>query len=437
MKARNIMIILVVLLALPAAIATEVADTAALKFPGVSSWDDYDVSYTQVNQDPDPAEPGKLVDIKFKVQNIGSTIAKGAKFKVVEDFPFSVYDPSKKEIKIGDIDARQVGNDAYILTYRLKIDDNAVDGDNKIYLKYSLNDGANWVTVGPYIVKLRAKNPVLAISSVESVPSEITPGERFKLKLNLKNTAFSVLTDVTVKLSVWQVYALTTTVTESELPFSPVDSANEKYIGTVGENKDLAVEFDLLADPDAESKVYKLPVTIRYSDKAGMNYTKSYVASIVVNDKPDIAVFLDSTDIKTKGQSGKASIKFVNKGGSDLQFFFVQLDDGEGYEVTSSKDVYLGKIDSDDYQTADFDITVKSDATQSLTLPIKYEYRDALNNKIYSEKEVVIPLYSASEAADLGYGKKSNATGIIVVIIIIAVGLGAYFFLKKRSKKKK
>lgn len=435
MKIKILLLAMIMVISLPIAFG-EVTTFTSLKFPGVSEWTNYDVTYSQVNQEPDPAQPGRYVDVRFRVQNIGSNIAEGAKFRIVESYPFTIYDPDKTEVKIGDIEARQIGQDAYILYWRLKVDENALEGDNLLRLQYSLNDGADWVTVGPYTLRVRAVNPVLSITDIESTPETVSPGEQISLNMDVKNLANAAIKDVTIKLGIFQRVTLATGVSDFELPFSPVGSTNEKFVKSIDAGETEEFEFDLVVDPDAESKVYKLPITLEYSDNLATNYSKELIVAIVVNEEADIAITLDDSEVHVGGDTGGVDVKFVNKGNSDLKFFFVELEETSEFKVLSAKEVYLGQIDSDDYQTANFDIKVDSGHSGDLELPIKYEYRDAMNNKVSLNKKVIVPMYSEQSAEDLGLKQKSNYTGVLIIVGIIVVGL-VIFFIYRRNKNKK
>ncbi|MCH8014624.1 MAG: hypothetical protein IH823_07605, partial [Candidatus Dadabacteria bacterium] len=97
-------------------------------------------------------------------------------------------------------------------------------------------------------------------------------------------------------------------------------------------------------------------------------------------------------------------------------------------------EVYLGNIDSDDFETADFDLFVKKTNERQITLPLILEYKDANNNDFKDSINLNLNLYSTSEAKKFGLKKRNKFVGILIITIIVGVGL---FYHRKYLKKKK
>ena len=109
-----------------------------------------DVSYLQinlVNQDPSSADPGSYVDLLFKVENIGTNSVENVTLELLPKYPFSL-DPNVDAVKeLGTINGLQRGSNAFLVRYKLKVDKDAVNGDNEIKLKYSEGDGSSYSIV--------------------------------------------------------------------------------------------------------------------------------------------------------------------------------------------------------------------------------------------------------------------------------------------------
>ena len=71
----------------------------------------------------------------------------------------------------------------------------------------------------------------------------------------------------------------------------------------------------------------------------------------------------------------------------DIKFLNVKLDKAEGYKVLSPYEVYIGNIDSDDYETADFKINVDKASKEKVILPLTIEYNDANNQEYTNARE--------------------------------------------------
>jgi len=394
------------------------------------------LNVTLISQRPDPVEPGGYVELRFNIENSGSASAEGVKTEILAEYPFSL-EPGDDAINyIGTIQSRQVGKKGVITKYRLKVDENAVEGENEIILKYKKKgwESGGWTELVPFIVDIQTEDAILAVSSVTSEPKQISPGGIGAVRINLNNMADSLLKWIKIRLDISKTVTLTTSVSTTEYPFSPIGSTNEKTLDKLEPGRSAVVEFNLIADPDAESKVYRVPLKIDYSDELGKNYSKNQIVGLIIGETPDLLVTLDSSDIKTAKSKGDITVKIVNKGSSEVKFLYMKLKDSDSYDIIGSEEVYIGNIDSDDYETANFELYVESDENE-VKLPLSIEYKDA-NNKQYTKGIALsLKLYDKKQAKKYGIEKGNSVVGVVIVIIIVIVGL--FFYLRWRKKRKK
>jgi hypothetical protein len=390
---------------------------------------------TFINQDPDPAEPGGYVDIRFKLENVGTETARSVIFELLPKFPFYL-DPGDSAVrKLGTLDARQIGENAYIVRYHVRVDRNAVQGNNEINIRYSLDDGLTYVIAGPFQVKVRSHNPILAIESVKASPEVVAPGDSVAVTLRLHNMAEGFFKNVKTSLVLTKVLQTATSVSTEELPFSPIGSTNEKIVLRIDSGETANLEFNLVATPTADAGIYKIPVVMSYSDELGKNYTVNNVFSLIVGEQPDVVVGIDSSTIVGAGSRGKVTIKFVNKGSMGLKFVSMQLKSTNDFDLLSSETVYIGNIDSDDYGSADFDIFLKKGAKDRTVIPVAVEFRDANNRKYSQSYNLELRTYTEKQQEQLGLKQGDGTTGILVTLAIVVVGLVAYFVWRRRKKK--
>lgn len=406
---------------------------AAVSLAAISSSADIDVSL--INQNPDPAEPGKYVEVKWKVENAGSSNAENVVFEVLPKFPFSLEPGESATRRIGSIWGRQIGDNGVMVTYRLKVDENAVEGQNEIEIRYSLDNGISWQKPGKFYINIRTHDAILNVKKVSYVPDPMPPGKKTVLSIELENLADSLLKDIKISLDLITILRTTTAVSYTELPFSTFGTTNQQVIKNIGAGKTKTVEFTLIPDPDADADIYKIPITIEYSDELGTNYSKSEVISVIVGDEPILEPMIDSTDIYMKGQVGEVDISFVNKGTTDVKLLDVELKESDYVKIISSQNVYLGNIDSDDYEIAEFKIYVNDLDDSRVPLIINYNYLDPNNNRYEKQETLYINVYSKNEAKKYGLtGSSGGYGGIFAVIIIIVIGYFGYRWWKKRKK---
>lgn len=91
---------------------------------------------TLVNQDPTSADPDSYVTLLFKLENWGTSAASGVTFKLAESYPFSLDPGTNATTDLGTIGSMETGSRAYFVKYKLKVDADAVSGENRIKVEY-------------------------------------------------------------------------------------------------------------------------------------------------------------------------------------------------------------------------------------------------------------------------------------------------------------
>lgn len=376
--------------------------------------------------EPYPAEPGSYITLNFKATNIGSKVAPDFTVKFVPKYPFSL-DPNEDETKsFGSIDP----TDDATFEYKVRIDERSVIGDNELTLDIS-NDGANWDDKD-FDILVKISEAVLSVSDISTAPEQFVPGERSSLDITVENLAGTSLKDVSVKLDLDTETSMTTGTVLSDLPFAPVYSTTEKKVRYLSGGDSQVFSFNLMTYSNAESRLYKIPMTISYTDESGTTYSKTDLVGVVVGAVPKLTTLLEESDIRSAGGSGEVTIKLINKGVTNVKFLNIMIGESEEFDLlAASSESYIGNLDSDDYDTVTFRIATSSDVTDKVTIPLNIEYMDA-NNKPYTETvDLEMKILSAS---DLGE-KSSNGGATFGVIAVVIVVIG--FFVWKRKKNKR
>ncbi len=426
MRIKKFVGIILLQVILIASLCMAVVDDDQVKVRGASNWDIYAPETNFLNQNPDPAEPGNYVEIRIKVENIGIKPAKDMNFEIIPEYPFSLDPGTSSTVVLGDANSKQVGENAYVLYWKLRVANDAVEGNNKLEMRYSMDKGNTWVKLNDYYIRIQTHDSIISIESASTDPETVSPGKKFKLDIKIKNLADSLLTDVTTTLNL--IYASGTTMVE--LPFTPIGSSNSKVLKNINPGEEDTLSFNLISDIDAESGIYKIPLEIKYSDELAKNYTVRGIVGVAVGIKPEIFVSLDEDNI-VADTSVDITVKFVNKGKEDIKFLFVSLGDVEGMEIMSSKQVYIGNIDSDDYETEDFKVEVDN-CDASYKIPVSVEYQDTSNNKYKEEYKLDLEICS-----DSGNGanstNKNQTIGIIIIVVIVIASLILYRSFRRKK----
>src|SRR3989344_253003 len=193
------------------------------------------IVFQSLRYNPYPVTPGDYFEIWFRVINNGNSDLSNVKFSITETFPFSVYPGESKEQTFSSLAKGAEVN----FKFKIKVDDKAVEKDES--LKVLVNDGQ---TSREFPITIRSRSPTLSIISVSTQPERIQQGEKSKIIIKLKNDASTLMRNINAKLDIFSTI------------FSPVYSITEKNIRTLSPGEEEILEYEIIADPDAESKPY-------------------------------------------------------------------------------------------------------------------------------------------------------------------------------------
>ena len=391
------------------------------------------VLITMINQEPDPVSPGNVVEVKFRIENFRSKALLNVEAKIDEKFPFSVYSEDNIK-KIGTLAPKQIDETGVVVKFKIFVSENAAEGEHDIDFRYRVDGGA-WIKAEIFTMDISESDAVLAINEITTNPERITPGTEAKVKFKLENLAGSVLKDIKLNLELRNAITTATGLSVTEQPFTPIGSGNEKTIKSISPSKSKDIEFDLFVDADAESKMYKTPYTLTYSDETGTTFTRTGIVGLMVDASPDISITLDETTILKAGTKGTVDIRFVNKGFSDIKFVNLELLETQDYEILSNSEVYIGNVDSDDFESAEYELLMGNDASGNVKLPLKLEYKSA-NGKAYSKEiSVDLNLPSSEELKRRNSNGSNSGVGVVMVVLIIVAGILIWRWKKKKHNK--
>jgi len=261
----------------------------------------------------------------------------------------------------------------------------------------------------------------LTINSVSTSPDEVAPGEISKIRIEIVNNGDETVTDVSVSLDL------------SIVPFAPFDSSSEFSIDEIKKDRTKQADFEISALNDAKSGNYKIPVKISYTENGVLN-TRQSLISLLVNSEPIIEASVED-GLLLKGQKNAITIKVVNKGLADVKFLEIEVGNSGSYTLLSPKKVYIGDIDSNDFDSAEFQIFFKETSPDKVNLLITVKYKDVTGKEYIYDDSLESKVYSQEQAISLGLITKSNTSTIIIVIVVIIVIFFIYRKIRNRRKK--
>ncbi|HDI02802.1 MAG TPA: hypothetical protein ENF95_01560 [Candidatus Aenigmarchaeota archaeon] len=196
--------------------------------------------------DPYPAEPGKYMTLWIEVYNAGTKTAENVTFELIPEYPFSL-DASENATKWY---SQIPGLYTIVLQYKVRVDKDAVEGWNKIKLRYKINNG-KWVESEEEIYVSEApKKAELKAFYVSSEPKAF-PGGETTLSVDVANIASGTAYYVVVEA-------------ESEIAEIEV---NKVFVGTMDPDDFDTIDFELKIKNSTQPGRYPVKIKFYYRDE--------------------------------------------------------------------------------------------------------------------------------------------------------------------------
>jgi hypothetical protein len=383
---------------------------------GAVTLDSADIEVSMINQIPDPVEPGDTVEVRFRIENQGTESIDNFQFEFVEEDPFSVY--SGNAIKnLGSIDTYQTGEDAYVIKYNIKVSENAVAGDNKITVKYTTDNWKSFQMLKDFNINVDENEPIVELISSITEPEVAVPGEEIKLKLKVKSLTQSRVRDVKLSLNIQDTET-------TKYYFAPIGTSNEQIIEAIDPNEEKEVVFNLATSPDSPIAVEKVPVTLSYLDENGNSHSKNYIIGIKTYEEPTYTLALEEKTTYKKLQKGSVTFSIANTGKAGINYLEIELmTQPMYYKTLSSEKNYIGNLDSDDFDTTEFEIYTENTEADQIPLKVKVKYKDDYG-KLFEEVHVIkMDVYDQNEAVKYGLETSQGAGMIINYMLLIIISV--------------
>ena len=366
---------------------------AAVSSASSSSGDSLDavaaISISLVNQDPDPAIAGDIVEVRLGVENIGGVTATNLIIEMVPAYPFELVTGQNAIQEVGTINAYQKDENMKIVKYKIRVDRDATAGSYELKLKYYEEGSAVIPTKSLSLdVRNRESAEVIYIDKTNLIPGKLSD-----LKFTINNVGSAPLRDLTFY---WE---------NEEQIILPVGSDNTKYIKyiEIGDSADL--QYQVIADTNADPGLYKLDLYLTYEDPlTGEEKEISTIAGVYVGGGTDFDVAF------SESSSGQTSFSIANIGSNPAYSVSVIIPQQQGWRVSGSNSMIIGNLNKGDYTVASFSLqsmqTAMGTTDQNMsmeeliaqrqnmqtqnTVKIQIAYSDTMGERKVVEKDVSV-----------------------------------------------
>mgnify|MGYP001611357717 FL=1 len=257
-----------------------------------------------------------------------------------------------------------------------------------------------------------------AVTVISVDAGTLSPGADGEIRIEVENNLDETVDDVSLSLDF------------RNLPLIPVGSSSDSF-DELEEDDNGVFTFRIRASNGIAPGDYQIPYVLTFVQDNQLK-TKQGSIGVTVRAQPQIS-FSINVENPVINQEGKINLKIINKGFADARFVSVKAIQS-GFTILSEKEIYIGSIDSDDFETATFNVVFKN---QNPTFSAIIEYTDFDNKKKFENVDLPVQIYTKEKAIELGILKRNNFplySGIAIVIIVVLL---IYSAVKKRRRMKR
>ena len=414
MKNKNLMILIMVCL-------------MCISFVNAGYLDAPQVKVILLNQDPDPVNSGEVVEVRFKVENTGKQTMEDFVIEILPDYPFSLYSGTAQR-NYGRLRGDQDGRDSIIVDYKLRIDEDAVEGDNEIKLRYTYGKvGKWWVITEDLMIDIDVEEINFQVGSLETEPTRlVSDTEDAKLSIELQNIGDGKAENVMTQIILPEGFKAT---------YGYSDLSN---LGTIDAESSKTATFYIDVDEAVKENGHEATLIIKYKeedDKDNKYKEKKISIMIPIKATPLFEIVEVETIPKDVREGDKVDLrlKIKNVGSKKAESVSIKAfkEASQPFEFDEKSD-FIGLLKPGQTGEAVLKFTVEKDATAKTYL-LDTEIR-TINKEdvLVFEKSVPVKVVNHQKK---GIVRKENLIGIIIILAIVGGGLIAYNIWNKRRKK--
>ena len=401
------------------------------------------VSISLVNQDPDPAIAGDVMEIYLGIENIGGESANDLMVEFVPEYPFTLATDEPAVQNIGTMKSYQYDDYMKIITYTIKVDSDASAGSYDLKIRYYEFGDSKVIEKS---ITIDVKNREMA-EIIQIDKTNLVPGKQSGLTFTVNNVGKAPLRDLTFS---W--------INEDKV-ILPVGSDNTKYIKNIEIGDSVDLDYQVIADPNADPGLYELKLYLTYDNPITYEEKEiSTIAGVNVGGGTDFEVaFSDNSGTET-------SFSIANIGSNPAYSVSVIVPRQNGWEISGSNSVIIGNLNKGDYTVASFNLRsiqqvtdlqiqdVQADSKQipgerlamqeSNSLIVQIAYTDTMGERKVIEKDVTLSPQNIDSDMVVGIPGRRNIEQqsaletykwYIAVFILLVIGV----VLHKKYKRRK
>ncbi|MFW5746527.1 MAG: COG1361 S-layer family protein [Nanoarchaeota archaeon] len=393
--------------------------------PATASAIDYDkphIDATLLNQDPDPARPGQILEVRWKVVKEGNQPV-DLIFRVDEaEYPLKEL-PDQQDRHLGPWLGWSDAKTQATLLYRFGVTDSAFSGVAEITLSYSVNGGADWIQLEPFEIQVDdTTDPSLVIGSIRTTPTSLVAGvSDGQLSVELVNIGDEDAQNVQARLLMPE---------QVTAAYSYADTAT---LGTIAAGESVSADFFVDIAEDVSWQSREMELELRYkeaNDDTNRYVSKKMMFSLELDAIPSFEVDYVSYEPEAfaPGKTARAYINISNIGYAKGEAVSIRAfkESMHPFEFTQKSD-FIGTLQPGEAGVAVLEMQIDDDA-------VPKEYRTDIEVRSIHEDDVVIETETIRIPIR---AQTSGTTGISPGMMpglaaVLVIGAAAGFFFGRR-----
>ena len=400
---------------------------------------------TLLNQDPDPAEPGDYVELRWKVVKYGNGELENVTYKLDVDYPFYFDKIDEPVKKLGSWDGYSDEEEYFTLYYKVMVDDDAEEGTYEVDL---ITDSGGDVTKQrkEYEIRVDEKDkPDFVIGSIQSEPVKLVSGaDEAKLAVEVVNVGDGQAENVRTVLNLPPSF-------ESSYSYSDRD-----VLGSLEGGNSKIAEYYVDINDTAQAGAYNATLELGYSksdDDDDEYYKTTIPVQIEVKSKPmfDVVDYHTEPEIVKQGESADLRVTVKNTGSEEGESVSVKVfkESSQPFEFEDKSD-YVGRLKPGQTGEAVLSFNIDDDADVKSYL-MDLEIRSIDDNEVFLDDEIVKIRVDAADKKGLSALLASNTgenitrnsvsgsnasplIGVAIIFVIVLAGVLGFFGWKKFEK---
>jgi hypothetical protein len=353
---------------------------------------------------PTPVQPGERVTVTVLVMNSGNETARQVLLRVATSGSDGVLlaGPQGDSFPLGDLAPGQSAS----LDLPLVVSSAAKAGPQAqpVTISYLQAGESKEVTssMTVNVAQVAAAAPLLLLDAYDTGADVLQPGDRFTLTMAIRNAGAAAAANALVTFGSVETSSSpppsgggdgspgpsspdtgsgssSTSVTPSTT-FAPLGTGDTLYLGALPGGDTVTVTQEFIINGTADSGIYNLPVTLRYTRPDNSSGQDSLRVSVVVVAPPRLQITLQGEvpDTVNTGEPLALSWQVRNLGRKSVNLTFARVTASSG-EVLDGAEVFAGTLRTD--EDIILNAAVMPADAGPLTVTLSLSYLDDLNQE--------------------------------------------------------